>query len=344
MTSPRRIALIGTAWLSAFWGSRYYEYVAAVLPRVRMLETRTITMNDINKPASPARSSKHWDYAEWALVLVVSAMTIVMPLTGRPVTQIALILTVPFACIHGIRRYGWKVFVKFFVVSFIVSNVFENISILTGFPFGNYYYTGGPKLFAVPIFIGPIYFGLGYVSWLIAATILDRADEYLDLRSRIGKINAFVLPVLAGAIMTMFDVGSDSSASTIGRGWIWKDGGGLFGVPFTNYLGWWFVTYAFFQIFSLMLARQQSHNVPSIVKPANLLPPIVIYLSLALSSVSFFISKIGDTGTVADATGTVWSVTALLETMMIINIFSSVVVSFIAVAKIARGDMKLDVR
>jgi len=33
------------------------------------------------------------------------------------------------------------------------------------------------------------------------------------------------------------DLGFDPSASTIHHNWIWEQGGGYFGVPFTNYLG-----------------------------------------------------------------------------------------------------------
>src|SRR5262245_5726171 len=52
-------------------------------------------------------------------------------------------------------------FLIFFVITFIVSNFYENLSILTGFPFGHYHYTEtlGPKLFLVPLLIAPAYFG-----------------------------------------------------------------------------------------------------------------------------------------------------------------------------------------
>ena len=46
----------------------------------------------------------------------------------------------------------------------------KNTSILTGFLFGHYHYTDalGPKLFMVPLLIGPAYFANGYVAWVIA--------------------------------------------------------------------------------------------------------------------------------------------------------------------------------
>lgn len=282
------------------------------------------------------------DGAQWTLVGLIAAVALLLPLTGASAHFAILILTVLFAAIHGVRRYGWSRFIAFFVITFVVSNAFENLSVETGFPFGNYHYNGDLKLFHVPIFIGPMYFGIGYVSWLTASTILDRADEKLDLRSRVGRVNAFILPVLAGAVMTMFDVGSDSQAATINKVWTWEEGGGLFGVPYTNYLGWWFVTYVFFQIQTLILARSQSHS----AEPSNpvinqsLLQPVIVYLSLGLTSIPFFYSTLPHTD--VDGSGVAWNVLALNESMMIINIFSLVVIAFIAVAKIARGNGAAD--
>src|SRR5262249_19046491 len=54
---------------------------------------------------------------------------------------------IAIATLHGLRRYSVKQFLIFFVIAFIVSNFYENLSILTGFPFGHYHYTDalGPK-------------------------------------------------------------------------------------------------------------------------------------------------------------------------------------------------------
>lgn len=298
-------------------------------------------MSSVDKNvASPAvqqdRSATLWHRTQWVFALAGAAAAILLPFFGGLIS-VALTLTIPFTIIHGTRRYGWKLFLAFFVVTFVISNAFEDLSILTGFPFGHYHYTGALKLFHVPVMIGPIYFGLGYVSWLVASTIFDRADEHLDLRQRSGRINVVGLPILAAAVMTMFDVGSDSVASTIGGTWVWEEGGGVFGVPFTNYLGWWFVTYVFFQIFALMLARRQSRgsSPAGTAMVGDMLQPVIIYLSLGLNSVGYFIVTAGSADVVTDPAGTSWGVAALTETMMIINIFSLVAIAFIALVRIA---------
>src|SRR6266540_3547287 len=86
--------------------------------------------------------------------------------TGVSAT-VNVFFVIAIATLHGLRRYSLKEFLIFFVIAFIVSNFYENLSILTGFPFGHYHYTEalGPKLFLVPLLIAPAYFGCGYLAW-----------------------------------------------------------------------------------------------------------------------------------------------------------------------------------
>jgi hypothetical protein len=58
-----------------------------------------------------------------------------------------------FALIHASLRYRIRDIAVFVVVCLVVSNFMENLSIMTGFPFGHYYYSDalGPKLFLVPV-------------------------------------------------------------------------------------------------------------------------------------------------------------------------------------------------
>jgi len=275
----------------------------------------------------------------WVLVAIGLAATLLMPLAGLGGgSVICLFLTVIFAAVHGTRRYGWPRYLTFFAVTFVVSNAYENLSIMTGFPFGHYHYTGGPKLFYVPVMVGLLYCGLGYISWMTTSTLLDRADERLNWRERTGRVNTVALPAIAASVMTMFDVATDAQASTIGHTWIWENGGGVFGVPYTNYLGWWLVTYTFFQIFALLLSRAQTQaaNPGAAVTPGSLLQPVLLYAATGLATIStFFTTK---PGTTIDATGVTWSLTAINETAMTISIFTVITVAALALAKIARGD------
>ena len=265
-----------------------------------------------------------------------------MPLTGAPAAAQSIALPgVALALVGGTRRYGWGPLLAFFMVSYAISFAWENLSVMMGFPFGSYHYTLTPQLFYVPVIIGFAYFGIGFVSWMTANTILDRADEHLNLRTRPGRTNVFALPVLAGAVMTMFDVGIDSISSTVRGAWIWEDGGGVFGVPFTNYLGWWFVTWSFFQVFALVLAIRQTRRAADTTESlphVSHLQPVLVYTMFGVSSISAFLG-FTEGETVVDATGMAWSTPAVFETFMVFNILSIIPVSLFAVTKIARGDL-----
>src|SRR4051794_12173315 len=107
----------------------------------------------------------------WAICLLFALYTLWSGLFPATVPDgingaVVTVLLVAFALIHGGRRYGWSGILVFVVICLIVSNAFENLSILTGFPFGRYYYTDvlGPKLFLVPVLIGGAYAGAGYLS------------------------------------------------------------------------------------------------------------------------------------------------------------------------------------
>lgn len=287
-------------------------------------------------PTTPR--GKMLDRIQWAIVAIVVAVALLAPVfTGASALFPTLMAAVLFVALHGFRRYGAANMFFFIAVTTLVSNGLENLSIATGFPFGHYHYSGGIFLFQVPIEIGPAYFALGYISWMTAATILDRADERLDRRERVGRVNVFILPAFSAAVMTMYDVGTDSLAATFAKQWVWHGGGGLFGVPYTNFLGWWFVTYLFFQIFALWLSRLQTRG-QATVKPSSQLQPIIFYGAIGLSSVPFYFSFAG-AQTAIDGAGISWNMNALNESLMVINLFSVVSIAVLALFKIVRGDM-----
>lgn len=280
----------------------------------------------------------------WIATAAAIACGIILPLSGTFASLFVFACALVLAFAQGVYRYGLKLLAAFFVIAFVISNFFENLSIWTGFPFGNYHYTLGGKLLEVPIMIGIIYFGLGYVSWMTASVVLDRADERLDTRTAAGRLNVVMLPVLAGAVMTMYDVGSDSIASTIAGTWIWEDGGGVFGVPYTNYLGWWFVTYSFFQVFAVVLARRQSRETadrPLVLRSVSLVQPVLIYLMTGVSTVAYFFGA-DVAPTAKDGAGVAWSTEPILETMLVINIFSVFILAMVALVKLRRSAIASD--
>jgi putative membrane protein len=164
---------------------------------------------------------------------------------------ISVAILMGFAIVHGMPRYGGMHFGVFFILTVVVSWSYETSSILTGFPFGHYVYTDklGPKLWLVPLLIMPAYFSMGYIAWTLAHVLLDRFDD------RLAGGEMVLVPALASFVMVMWDLCIDPASSTISGAWIWRDGGGYFGVPFVNFLGWYLCVVTIYLVFALYLRR-----------------------------------------------------------------------------------------
>jgi len=156
-----------------------------------------------------------------------------------------------FAGIHGRRVFGGRGIVVFTMLCLAVGTFFESLSLRTGFPFGHYYFTGvmGPKVFDLPILLALAYVGVGYLAWVVASLLVGA-------RASSGQ-GTFVLPWIAAAAMCAWDLAMDPVWANIDHAWVWLDGGGYFGVPFSNYFGWLLTTWVFYQAFALWLRRQE---------------------------------------------------------------------------------------
>jgi uncharacterized membrane protein len=235
-----------------------------------------------------------------------------------------------FGMFHGASTYSWRGIVFFVILCLGVSNAFENLSILTGFPFGWYHYSEkmGPRLFLVPLLIGPAYFGVGYLSWTLARAILG------DTNGRLAGRLVFATPIIASFIMVCWDLTIDPKMSTIASNWIWRDGGSYFGVPLANFLGWYLTVYVFLQAFALYARRLGAtpDTVPGYwAKPLLAYSSIVIapILSLALSSTS---------GSVFDQTGRVWQLHDIQVVTALVGMFTVLPFWLLALVRVPRPE------
>jgi uncharacterized membrane protein len=233
---------------------------------------------------------------------------------------LVLLISVVFALIHGATRYGWSGIAAFVVICLVVSNILENTSILTGFPFGHYHYTDllGPKLFLVPLLIGPAYFANGYFAWVIGNVLVG------DVRRESSAFTTFAAPFIASFVMVMWDLTFDPRASTIQHQWIWEQGGGYFGVPFTNYLGWFFTVYLFLQLFALFVKFRPARNEAARTFPrSHYAQAVVMYAVMGLTPVLTFL--VGSSNSqVTDAAGVVWQTRSIAEAVATVSIYTMI--------------------
>ena len=198
---------------------------------------------------------KSFNKFRWTLIIIFLFVNILMIFSYRNPNLLAadsfLVTALLFilAVAHGTKRYGKKNIVVFFVITWAVSFFFENLSIRTGFPFGFYHYSPSLGLLTVPLIIIFAYFSVGYLSWMLSHILTGQYYKKLE-----GK-QIFIVPFIAAFIMVIWDLTLDPISSTLQGLWIWTTPGAYFGVPISNFFGWFLVVYIFFQIFALYISR-----------------------------------------------------------------------------------------
>ena len=270
----------------------------------------------------------------WTIIVLYVAVSFLRSAGLIPAdlnAPLSALLPMAFAVIHGGRQFGWRGILAFAVICLLVSNAFENVSILTGFPFGHYHYSDnlGPKLFLVPLLIGLAYLGMGYLSWTVARLILDRVRPAAD--------RIFALPALASFVMVSWDLTFDPVASTIGQSWIWQDGGAYFGVPVSNFLGWYLTVFVFFQLFAVYLSRRPPRpqsTASEVTEPSFWWPALAMYAATALRPVVTLLFLPAGAATVRDQAGVIWNVEALYGVCALAGIFTMGAFSLLALLRL----------
>ena len=281
--------------------------------------------------ATPAHNQRLTNVVLWGIAVVYVVGTMFTRILSVPVSLVPLLF--PFALIHGAKRYAWNGIVVFVVFTFIISNILENLSILTGVPFGHYYYTDslGPKLALVPIFIALSYVSFGYLAWVLSTVVVSEA------RRRSSVLTAVATPLVASFIMVPWDLSLDPIASTINHAWIWTQGGGYFGVPISNFLGWSLTVYIFFQLFAIYLRQRGSDDLSRALPITHYLQIILVYMSTGVGFVIDHLVSINMQ--VMDAVGHVWQTRDIYETSAISAIYTMIFVSILALVILFRDQL-----
>lgn len=270
----------------------------------------------------------------WLLVILAPVITIltVIPSAVAYAGILGAISTYSrciFSLLHGSQRLGWKNIFVMFGITFIVSWCYESLSIATGFPFGHYVYTSelGVKLGTVPISIMFAYFGVCYLAWILSHVLLDKFSQKIETRFM------FAIPIVAAFIMAMWDMTIDPRSATVNHAWIWQEGGGYFGVPFSNFLGWYLCVYTIMQLWAFYLKRAKAEGDPSLDdNKSSWYLPVLFYGSVAIESI--VAAAFAVDGTVTDASSQVWSLKALYQTLGLVSIFTMFFVTILALIKV----------
>jgi putative membrane protein len=140
----------------------------------------------------------------------------------------------------GLADLGWRRTLLFGVCVWPIAWIAEFASTRIGVPFGLYHYTGetqGQELYIANV---PFMDSLSFLFLAYAAFCLARVAAGRRRWTPLG------LALLTGFLMMLLDVVIDPAAVRgdqwfLGRIFYYPNGGAYFGVPVSNFLGWWVV-------------------------------------------------------------------------------------------------------
>jgi putative membrane protein len=154
----------------------------------------------------------------------------------------------------AVTHLGWRTTLSFTVVGYLIAYASEFSSIHTGFPYGWYYYLDATRdrelwIAGIPFFDSISYVFLAYCSYatalLVVAPVKAGNGDLLLLESR--KLRRSFSVLLLGSLLQVFlDIIIDPVALQgyrwfLGQIYGYREAGLHFGVPMSNYWGWWLV-------------------------------------------------------------------------------------------------------
>jgi uncharacterized membrane protein len=157
--------------------------------------------------------------------------------------------------VAAVLHLGWRKTIWFTIVGYLIAFGSEYSSIHNGFPYGWYYYiesTRGKELWVagVPFFDSLSYVFLAYCSYATALLVLSPVKgKRWDLVSlETGRLRRSFSALLLGSLFQVFlDIVTDPVALQgerwfLGKIYGYREVGTHFGIPLSNYLGWWLVS------------------------------------------------------------------------------------------------------
>lgn len=248
------------------------------------------------------------------------------PVPNTPLVAIEVLSAMAFALVDGAYRYGLRGIAVFSLICIVVGNVVENIGLATGFPYGHYTFLGvmGPRIFAVPVLLGLAYIGMAYASWVLGDLIVGPVSA----RARIA-----IVPVVAAFVMVAWDLAQDPVWSTMLGAWVWHDGGAWFGVPISNYFGWFATILLICVLFALYLFRGRAAFQPASI---SAVPALLLYAFCAAGNMLQFLVR-RTAAEVQDGSGRIWRVDDILIESALVSLFVMGAFAAIAAVRLKRS-------
>ncbi|AOM82729.1 carotenoid biosynthesis protein [Salisediminibacterium beveridgei] len=132
---------------------------------------------------------------------------------------------------------------------FIFSMTIESIGVHTGLFFGEYSYMMdfGPKIAGVPITIGFAWVMVLATSHVLAAPVTKK----------IPRLKGLAYAIYGAIIATSLDLIIDPVAYEVKQYWVWHESGFYYNIPFSNFLGWFILSFVLHLILYIFFHRSR---------------------------------------------------------------------------------------
>jgi hypothetical protein len=148
------------------------------------------------------------------------------------------------------------------------------------------------------------------LSWALARLILG------GMRNPLEGSRVVILPMVAAFIMVAWDFSQDPLWSTVLHLWIWRQGGAYFGVPVSNFFGWYLTVYVSYQLFALYLRGRSTNRDPL---PSSYWHQAVLFYAIsAAGNILLAIPRSG-LSVVSDPTGAHWKLSGEIALNLILR-------------------------
>lgn len=198
----------------------------------------------------------------WALAVVGISRNMRLPVDERWAGSGMLFLEGAIALLWIALAYSWQHATRFALVVLPSAFLIETIGVTVGVPFGHYHYTGA----LAPSIIGRVPAPITCAWLMIALGTLTTAAWIVRSEPRWA-----VVPV-AALLATGLDACIEPTAYHVKAYWLWETSGRYYGIPATNFLGW-FVAATIITTLAASVLRRRGN----MTQPMFAFAPISLY-------------------------------------------------------------------
>lgn len=180
----------------------------------------------------------------WYVIGIVLLGFDLLPAWLEWANAVFLILAGTIGFLYFFKRFGKSVGIAIGLTIFFSTFIIEGAGANSGFLFGSYDYTDrfAPNLFGVPIAIGFAWLMVVATSHVLARWIFPHGTIAYAVTGGIGAV--------------IMDLIIDPVAYRLKSYWIWEDTGWYYGIPWTNFFGWFLVSFALHVLIDLAMRHK----------------------------------------------------------------------------------------